>query len=74
MPIVSKYSTSQIEKLVNELLDTLQNQQATTELGLMVLGNAVSHIINTSVPTAQRAAVASSFAKALTDAINTDRH
>lgn len=74
MPIVSKYSSSQIEKLVNQLLDTLHQQHATTELSLMCLGNAVSHIINTSVPAAQRAAVASSFSLALADAIQSDKH
>jgi uncharacterized protein YejL (UPF0352 family) len=74
MPIVSKYSSSQIEKLVNQLLDTLHQQQATTELSLMCLGNAVSHILNTSVPAAQRAAVVASFSQALADAIKTDKH
>lgn len=74
MPIVSKYSTNQIEKLVNQLLDTLHNQQATTELSLMCLGNAVSHVINTSVPAAQRAAVAASFSRALLDAVKHESH
>ncbi|MCF4009759.1 DUF1414 domain-containing protein [Rheinheimera sp. UJ63] len=73
MPIVSKYSTSQIEKLVNQLIDILQNEQATTELSLMCLGNAVSHVINTSVPAKQRAAVTESFNRALADAINVNR-
>lgn len=71
MPIVSKYSSSQIETLVNQLLDTLQQQQATTELSLMCLGNAISHIINTSVPANQRQLVAQSFNQALSDAITT---
>lgn len=67
MPIVSKYSTAQIENLVNQLLDVLHAQQATTELSLMCLGNAVSHIINSSVPETQREAVVSHFAQALAD-------
>lgn len=74
MPIVSKYSTDQIEKLVNQLLDTLHSQQATTELSLMCLGNAVSHVINTSVPAAQREAVANSFNQALSDAVSQRRN
>lgn len=74
MPIISKYSTDQIEKLVNQLLDTLHNQQATTELSLMCLGNAVSHVINTSVPVAQREAVARSFSQALIDAVSQHRN
>ncbi|MDX1676860.1 DUF1414 domain-containing protein [Arsukibacterium sp.] len=70
MPIVSKYSTAQIENLVNELLETLHANKATTELALMCLGNAVSHVINSSIPGAQRAAVASHFSQALADAVN----
>lgn len=70
MPIVSKYSTAQIENLVNQLLDTFHTHNATTELSLMCLGNAVSHVINSSVPAPQRAAVASHFSQALADAIN----
>jgi len=69
MPIISKYSTDQIETLVNQLLETLHDKKATTELSLMCLGNAVSHVINTSVPAAQREAVASSFNQALSDAV-----
>ena len=74
MTIISKYSTDQIEKLVNQLLDTLHSQNATTELSLMCLGNAVSHVINSSVPVAQRAAVASSFNQALADAVSQRRN
>lgn len=70
MPIVSKYSTTQIENLVNQLLDTLHAGQATTELSLMCLGNAISHIINSNVPAAQRHNVAENFSKALHDAID----
>lgn len=70
MPIVSKYSSNQIEQLVNQLLDTLHQQQATTELSLMCLGNTISHIINTSVPVSQRAAVVTTFSQALSDAIH----
>lgn len=70
MPIVSKYSTAQIENLVNQLLDTLHANNATTELSLMCLGNAVSHVVNSSVPAPQRAVVASHFSQALTDAVN----
>jgi uncharacterized protein YejL (UPF0352 family) len=70
MPIVSKYSTEQIENLVNQLLDTLHANHATTELSLMCLGNAVSHVVNSSVPLAQRQAVTGHFSQALTDAVN----
>lgn len=70
MPIVSKYSTEQIENLVNQLLDVLHAEKATTELSLMCLGNAISHVVNSSVPVAQRAAVVSHFNQALADAVS----
>lgn len=73
MPIVSKYSTDQIEKIVNNILDQLRQQDASTELSLMCLGNTISHIINTSVPAAQRPDVANHFGQALKDAINSKK-
>ncbi|MDX3773711.1 DUF1414 domain-containing protein [Chromatiaceae bacterium AAb-1] len=74
MPIVSKYSTAQIENLVNQLLEQLHANQATTELGLMCLGNAVSHIINSSVPESQRQTVATHFSQALADSITSKKN
>ena len=73
MPIQSKYSNQQIETLVNILLETLRQQNATTELSLMCLGNTISHIINTSVPAAQRMDVANHFGQALKDAVNSKK-
>lgn len=73
MPIVSKYSTDQIEKIVNSILDQLRQQDASTELSLMCLGNTISHIINTSVPAAQRQDVANHFGQALKDAVNSKK-
>lgn len=73
MPIVSKYSTDQIEKIVNSILDQLRSQDASTELSLMCLGNTISHIINTSVPAASRMDVANHFGQALKDAVNSKK-
>ena len=73
MPIVSKYSTDQIEKIVNTLLEHLRAEEATTELSLMCLGNTISHIINTSVQAAQRLDVATQFGQALKDAVNSKK-
>lgn len=69
MPIVSKYSSTQIENLVNVLLDELRQQQATTELSLICLGNAVSHIVNHNVPATKRAELVQQFCLALTDSV-----
>jgi uncharacterized protein YejL (UPF0352 family) len=70
MPIQSKYSNQQIETIVNTLLETLRQQQATTELSLMCLGNTISHIIKTNVPAAQQQDVAKHFSQALQDAVS----
>lgn len=70
MPIVSKYPTAQIEKLVNQLLDVLHADNASTELSLMCLGNAISHVVNSSVPPAQRQDVVKHFNQALADAVS----
>ncbi|CAM3868212.1 YejL family protein [Rheinheimera salexigens] len=69
MAIVSKYSTAKIETLVNQLLDVLHADNATTELSLMCLGNAISHVVNSSVPVAQRETVVKHFNQALVDSI-----
>jgi uncharacterized protein YejL (UPF0352 family) len=39
----------------------------------MCLGNTISHIINTSVPAAQRLDVATQFGQALKDAVNSKK-
>ncbi|GAA5214980.1 DUF1414 domain-containing protein [Corallincola platygyrae] len=64
MPQVSKYSNSQIEKALNDVLDVLQSQDATIDFSLMILGNATSHILQ-QIPEEKRAAVLDSFTKAL---------
>lgn len=74
MPIVSKYSTAQIENLVNKLLEQLQNDGANTELSLMCLGNAISHIINSNVPQSQRHTVVQHFSQALADTITSGKN
>ncbi|WP_306523820.1 DUF1414 domain-containing protein [Rheinheimera sp.] len=74
MPIQSKYSNQQIETLVNILLETLRQQNATTELSLMCLGNTISHIIKTNVPAAQQGEVAKHFSQALQDAVSSKAH
>ena len=69
MPINSKYTTEQVETVINELLGVLNKHQASTELCLMCLGNATSHIIEHNIPNANQAKVVESFNQALKDAI-----
>lgn len=72
MAIVSKYSTAKIETLVNQLLDVLHAENATTELSLMCLGNAISHVVNSSVPSSQRDTIVKHFNQALVDSITSN--
>ncbi|PSS67933.1 YejL family protein [Shewanella algae] len=66
MAIQSKYTNAQVESLIAELLAVLEKHQAPTDLGLMALGNAASHLLSTKVPKEARQQVAEQFAKALT--------
>ena len=56
-----------------ELLNVLEKHKAPTDLSLMVLGNMVTNLINTSIAPAQRQAIANSFARALQSSINEDK-
>ena len=66
MPIVSKYSNERVEKITQDILDLLVNEQASPDLALMCLGNSISTILNTHVSTEKRAAMAKNIATALT--------
>ncbi len=71
MPQLSRYSDEHVEQLLSELLSVLEHK-APTDLSLMVLGNMVTNLINTSVAPAQRQAIANSFARALQSSISED--
>ncbi|BDH45147.1 UPF0352 protein [Salmonella enterica subsp. enterica serovar Choleraesuis] len=73
MPQTSRYSDQRVEALLSELLQVLEKDQAPTDLSLMVLGNMVTNLINTSVAPAQRKALARSFADALQASVNNDK-
>ncbi|EHD20984.1 MULTISPECIES: YejL family protein [Brenneria] len=65
MPQSSRYSDEHVEQLLSELVNVLEKHHAPTDLALMVLGNMVTNLINTSVAPAQRQVLAASFAEAL---------
>jgi len=64
MPIVSKYSNERVEKIIQNLLDVLVKEEATPDLALMCLGNAVTSVIS-QVPESKRVAVVDNFTNAL---------
>ena len=67
-----RYSDQQVEQLLSELTNVLESHKAPVDLSLMVLGNMVTNLINSSVAPAQRQAIARSFAQALQSSINDD--
>ncbi len=69
MPQTSRYSDERVETLLRELVNVLEQQKAPTDLSLMVLGNMVTNLINTSVAPAQRQAIVRSFAQALQSSV-----
>jgi len=64
MPIVSKYSNERVEKIIQNLLDVLVKEEATPDLALMCLGNAVTSVIS-QVPESKRVVVVDNFTNAL---------
>ncbi|MGS0639928.1 YejL family protein [Citrobacter sp. VF227] len=73
MPQISRYSDEHVEQLLNEMLNVLEKHKAPTDLSLMVLGNMVTNLINTSIAPAQRQAIANSLARALQSSVNDDQ-
>ena len=68
MPIISKYSNERVEKIIQNLLDVLVNEQATPDLALMCLGNAVTNVVG-QLPEAKRAAIVENFTRALQQSV-----
>ncbi|ARU94679.1 MULTISPECIES: YejL family protein [Tatumella] len=72
MPQSSRYSDERVEQILAELAEVLEKNQAPTDLSLMVLGNMVTNLINSSVSPAQRHTLARSFAEALQASVRED--
>ncbi|WP_193014310.1 MULTISPECIES: YejL family protein [Gammaproteobacteria] len=70
MPQKSRYSDEQVEQLLAELVSVLEKHHTPTDLSLMVLGNMVTNLINTSIAPAQRMLIADSFVRALRASID----
>ncbi|MCO8050046.1 MULTISPECIES: YejL family protein [Proteus] len=72
MPQKSRYSDEQVEQLLAELVSVLEKHHTPTDLSLMVLGNMVTNLINTSIAPAQRMLITDSFVHALRASIDED--
>lgn len=66
----SKYQDKQVDSILNEMVAVLEKHQAPVDLSLVVLGNMVTHLLNHSVGTQQRVALAQAFANALLDSVS----
>ena len=73
MPQHSRYSDEHVEQLLSELVNVLESHHTPNDLSLMVLGNMVTNLINTSIAPTQRHAIARSFAEALQASIREDK-
>jgi len=71
MPIISKYSSQQIEAILNDVMDVLHKNDVSVDLSLMILGNSITHIMNSQVPINKRAEISEKFTRALTSSIKT---
>ena len=65
MAVQSKYKNEQIETIINEVLAVLDKHQAPIDLSLMVLGNSITHIIESKIAEESREAIVEQFTNAL---------
>lgn len=72
MPIISKYSNEKIENILDEVMEVLHKNDVSVDLSLMVLGNSLTHIINSQVPAHKRTEIGDKFVKAFSASINTE--
>lgn len=73
MPQSSRYSDEKVEGLLSDLVTVLEKNHTPVDLSLMVLGNMVTNLLNTSVAPAQRKMIAESFANALLSSVKEDK-
>lgn len=65
----SKYQDKQIDAILNDMIAVLEKHHAPVDLSLIVLGNMVTNLLNSSVGNAQRAALAVAFSDALINSV-----
>ncbi len=70
MPQQSRYQDKDFEALMNKVILTLEQEGADRDLSLMVLGNVITHIVNTQIPASSRKQFAEQFTSILKKSIN----
>ena len=70
MPQNSKYSDTQFENVMHDIIIALEKHQASRDLSLMVLGNVITNIFMQQVNASQRSEMADKFTQVLLKSIN----
>jgi uncharacterized protein YejL (UPF0352 family) len=70
MPQQSKYSDSQFEAVMHDIIIALEKHQTPRDLSLMVIGNIITNIFQQQVPESQRQQMAEQFTQVLLKSIN----
>ncbi|MGR5070095.1 MULTISPECIES: YejL family protein [Vibrio] len=70
MPITSKYTDEQVEKILAEVGAVLEKHAASPELTLMIAGNIATNVLNQQVAASQRKLIAEKFAQALMSSLD----
>lgn len=70
MPQQSKYSDSQFESVMHDVVIALEKNQADRDLSLMALGNVITNIFKHQVSDTQREKMAEQFTQVLLKSIN----
>ena len=61
----------QVNAIINDMISVLETHKAPVDLSLIALGNMASNLLTTSVPAAQREALAQAFANSLMNSVKT---
>lgn len=69
MPQNSKYTDSQFEAVMHDIIIALEKNQASRDLSLMVLGNVITNIFMQQVNANQRSEMADKFTQVLLKSI-----
>ncbi|GAC34482.1 YejL family protein [Paraglaciecola polaris] len=70
MPQNSKYSDTQFEDVMHDIIIALEKHQTSRDLSLMVLGNVITNIFMQQVNASQRSEMADKFTQVLLKSIN----
>ncbi|OOS01500.1 hypothetical protein B0186_03565 [Canicola haemoglobinophilus] len=69
----SKFQDKQVDAILNDMISVLEKHQAPVDLSLVVLGNMVTNLLNSSVGLQQRIALAEAFSKALINSVQNSK-